>query len=454
MAGNKGIKILSPTGILGYGFPEVSFDRGIELEPDVIGVDAGSTDPGPYYLGSGKLLVPEENLRRDLEIILRAGCERDIPVIIGSAGGAGSAVHVSKVLKIIERAAAKHRLGFRLGIIRADIPADAVLKALDKGRVTPCSSAPEIDAESVLKSTSIVAQMGAEPVMETLKRGCGVVLCGRCYDPVPFAVVPLLEDYDPGLAYHMGKILECGAIAAEPGSGRDCVLGTLSADGFILQSLNPVRRFTVHSTAAHTLYEKSDPYRLPGPGGVLDLRRSRFECVGGDRVRVSGSRFVKSEKYSVKIEGAMPEGFRTVSIAGVRDPVLIGKIDEVISEIKKETQQNFAGCEGDFNLLFHVYGKDGVMGGREPVKKVSSHELGIVIESVGQNRRISEAVCAYARSTFLHFGYPGRLSTAGNLAFLYSPSDVYCGRVYGFSAYHLLEVDDPLEMFPVEIKDF
>ena len=47
-------RILSPTAILGYGFPAESFRRGIQRQPHLIACDAGSTDPGPYYLGSGK----------------------------------------------------------------------------------------------------------------------------------------------------------------------------------------------------------------------------------------------------------------------------------------------------------------------------------------------------------------------------------------------------------------
>lgn len=46
-------KILSATAILGYGFPIASFEAGIAKGPDLIAADAGSTDPGPYYLGSG-----------------------------------------------------------------------------------------------------------------------------------------------------------------------------------------------------------------------------------------------------------------------------------------------------------------------------------------------------------------------------------------------------------------
>ena len=64
---------------------------------------------------------------------------------------------------------------------------------------------------------------------------------------------------------------------------------------------------------------------------------------------------------------------------------------------------------------------------------------------------MADTVCAFARATLLHLGYPGRRSTAGNLAFPYSPSDVHAGEVYRFSLFHLLPIDDPTALFPVEL---
>jgi hypothetical protein len=52
----------------------------------------------------------------------------------------------------------------------------------------------------------------------------------------------------------------------------------------------------------------------------------------------------------------------------------------------------------------------------------------------------------------MHFGYAGRISTAGNLAFPFSPSDLRAGAVYEFSVYHLLEAD-PVTPFPVTIRE-
>lgn len=449
MADKKNFKVLSPTGILGYGFPGESFARGMEMRPDVIAVDAGSTDPGPYYLGSGKLLTGRENLKRDLEIVLPAGRRAGVPVIIGSAGGAGSGEHLERTLEIIREIALENSLRFRLGAVKADVPKKAVLEALSAGRISPLSSVPELSREDVAKSVSIVAQMGQEPVLEALEAGCEVIVCGRCYDPVPFAAGPVKAGFDRGLSYHMGKILECAAIAAVPGSGCDCVIGTITEEYFELKALDEKRVFTPASTAAHTLYEKSDPELLPGPGGVLDLRKTRFEPAGGGTVRVSGSLFSESERYFLKLEGAAPEGFRTISIAGVRDPFLIGQIDGALSEIKETTARRFPGA--GYELLFRVYGKDAVMGRREPGGKTLPREVGLVIEALAETKKLSESVCAFARSTLLHFGYPGRVSTAGNLAFPYSPSDIYCGRVYRFSLYHLMEVDDPAEFFPLEV---
>ena len=38
--------------------------------PQAIAVDAGSTDPGPYYLGSGNSFTNREAVKRDLALII------------------------------------------------------------------------------------------------------------------------------------------------------------------------------------------------------------------------------------------------------------------------------------------------------------------------------------------------------------------------------------------------
>src|SRR5687767_4965902 len=88
------LRILSTTGILGYGIAEDSLLAGLEMKPDVVACDAGSTDQGPADLGGGTFHVPLDSCRRDLELMVRAGQSAKVPIIVGSCGGAGAQVHV------------------------------------------------------------------------------------------------------------------------------------------------------------------------------------------------------------------------------------------------------------------------------------------------------------------------------------------------------------------------
>ncbi|MDR2110186.1 MAG: DUF1446 domain-containing protein [Spirochaetaceae bacterium] len=449
---NNEFRVLSATAILGYGFPLASFEAGMERNPHLIAADAGSTDPGPYYLGAGVSFTGRDAVKRDLEIMLQAGVSRGIPVVIGTAGGSGGEPHLEWCREIIGEIARERDLHFTMAIIHAEMDRERIKAALAGGAVTPLEPAPPLTREAVDASSRIVAQMGLEPILKAAEQGAGVILAGRAYDPVCFAALPILRGYDRALSLHLGKILECASICASPGSGSDCMFGYIGKDYFRVEPLNPIRRCTTLSVAAHTLYEKTNPYILPGPGGHLDLRDCRFEQETGRIVRVSGTRFVPSEINTVKLEGARRIGYRTISIAGARDPILISKIDSVIRGVEERVADNFRGSMEDCRLRFTIYGRDGVMGGLEPTPDVrGAHELGIVIEAIGGTQKQADTICSFARSTMLHYGYEGRRSTAGNLAFPYSPSDFHAGEVYVFSVYHLLRADDPAELFPIDM---
>src|SRR4029450_1626201 len=52
---NDDIRILTPSGMLGYGFPVDHFKLGLALRPHAITIDSGSTDSGPPELGLGRV---------------------------------------------------------------------------------------------------------------------------------------------------------------------------------------------------------------------------------------------------------------------------------------------------------------------------------------------------------------------------------------------------------------
>lgn len=443
------MRILSPTAILGYGFPIESFQEGMERKPDVIGVDAGSTDPGPYYLGTGQSFVNAEAVLRDLSLLVPAAKAAGIPLVIGTAGGSGAAPHVAWCLSLLERVVSDHGLRLDVAVIHGDVPVPAAKAALAAGRMQPLSFVPELTEETLDRCTHLVAQMGMEPLIAALSAGPDVVLAGRCYDPAVFAAPMLLRGFQAGPALHLGKILECAAIATSPGSGRDCVLGTINSCGFSVTTLSAERRFTVQSVAAHTMYEKSHPFLLPGPGGQLDLSRVRFTQLDERTVEVRGSEF-RPGPPTVKLEGAVCVGYRTFCICGIRDSGMISQLDDIFATLRQAVADNFGKktLQTDVELRFRVYGHNGVMGPLEPETRPAGHEVGLVIDVVAPTQKQAAAVCGFVRTTALHLGFPGRISTAGNLAFPFSPSDVDAGPVFEFGVYHIMEVEDPVSLFP------
>ncbi len=444
----KEMKILSPTGIVGYGFPEESFFAGVAQKPDLIACDAGSTDPGPYYLGSGKPFTTRSAVKRDMSLMLKAACELNIPLIIGTAGGSGGTPHLQREIDIVFEIAEEHKLSFNFVTISSEFDKEFLVRELKDGKMLPLGVAPLATEEDIRSCTRVVAQMGVEPIIEALDNDAQVILCGRCYDPAPFAAPAIRNGFSEALATHLGKILECACIAATPGSGSDCIMGYLYEDSFSVEPCTPKRICTTTSIAAHTLYEKSNPYLLPGPGGTLDLRECTFIQETERRVRVRGSKFIPQERKNVKLEGTRFIGCRTISICGNRDFLFIKELDSILEGLKKRTAENLKGAEFYYQLDFIVYGKNGVMGALEPNPIVTSHEVGLVIDAVADTQEHANTVCSVARSTLLHYGYPGRMATAGNLAFPFSPSDIEVGDVYNFAVYCLLENEHPKDLFP------
>lgn len=445
------ITVLAPTGTLGYGFGDAALARGMSMAPDVIAVDAGSTDPGPHYLGSSETLVSRFAAERELRTLVLASRAAGVPLVVGSAGGAGTRQHVDWTADIIREVARSEGLTLRLATIYADVPIERAKAALARDEIHRFEASFELTEALLDETVALVAQMGYEPIAAALDAGAEVVICGRSVDDCALAAYPILKGGDPALAIHMGKILECGAFSAEP-FAMDVMVGRLRDEDFVLEPGSLERRASVASVAAHSLYERENPYLQGGPGHALDLSACRFEQMDERRVRVSGARLADAgDGYWVKLEGARVIGYRTICVAGVRCPTMIARIDEILETVRAETIDYFA--DDSLRLEYHVYGRDGVMGSLEPKRAARPHELGLVVEATAANQELAHGACHRASGALLHCSYPGQVNTSGNLAFPYSPSEIDAGAAYGFSAYHLMKVADAGELFPFQLED-
>jgi hypothetical protein len=82
----------------------------------------------------------------------------------------------------------------------------------------------------------------------------------------------------------------------------------------------------------------------------------------------------------------------------------------------RQTVRDFAAelSPDSYQLIFHQYGRNGVMAEREPLQHVVSHEVGIIGEVAAPTQAIADALCNRARVALMHLSYPGQMATAGN----------------------------------------
>ena len=445
------VRVLSPGGSLGYGTNADSLRRGLELGLDVIGADSGSTDMGAYYLGSGKAYHSRATMKRDMTLILEAGLSNRLPVLIGNAGGAGADVHLEWARAIIEEIARENGMSFRLALIRSEQDKGYLRERGRAGKGRPMPGVPELTVERIDACERVVAQMGFEPFIEALDQGAQVVLAGRACDSGIYAAYPVREGRDPGLALHMGKILECGAMSAVPPTGRDCLMANVDSSSFEILAPNPEREVTPASVAAHMVYEVEHPYLQGEPTGVLDFSEVRFEAASDRSTRVSGTRFHVHDAPTLRFEGAEQVGFRSFVLGGIRDPFLIAQIDEYIAGCTQQTLE-ISGQDGvDINWI--VYGRDGVMGAMEPERDRPAHELAVLAQVLGPTQEIAHDVAALMEARMIGFPYKGARTRTAHVAFPFSPLVNDTGPVYRFSVLHIAELEaasDLTRLFPIE----
>jgi hypothetical protein len=294
--------------------------------------------------------------------------------------------------------------------------------------------------------------MGTEPFIRALDAGADVIIAGRACDDAIFAALPILRGFDKGLSLHCGKILECAGLSAIPYDLAEPLLGRVRHDHFEVEPCHTDHRCTTVSVAGHSLYERGDPCLQPGPGGINDLSDATFTQFDDRRVKVTGSRFVPDAVYRIKLEGAQRVGFRSIVMVGIRDPIMISQLDAILAEARTRSEDRFSASTG-IHLNYRVYGRDAVMGALEPDRHLTSHEVGLMIDVVAPQQELATAVAMFVRGTLQHASYPGIVTTAGNMAYPFSPFGVPVGPAYRFAVYHLMPLTDPCEIFPMSIEE-
>jgi len=445
------IRILSPTGVLGAGYKLSSLERGLALKPHVIACNAGSTDSGPAYLGGGILKQSYEAVKRDLRHLLLGREKLKVPLIIGSCSTSGRDAGVDLVAKMTREIAAEEDLKFRLATIKSDQDPGYLKMRYRQGRIKPLIPAPEID-ETVFDRSHVVGIMGAEPIIGALGLGVDVVLAGRVSDTGLFAAFPSMMGAHAGLNWHAAKTIKCGTgCAVNPGA--DGLFVHMYADHFDVEPLDLENRLTPQSVAAHTLYENANQFFIPESSGILSTELAEYEPISERVVRVSGAEYRKADRYTVRLEGAELVGYQTIVIGGIRDEEIIRQLPKLLpiteAYFSEKIKDILRGGMGDsaINIRYRIYGINGVMGEFEPLEQEWGHEIGVLITVTAPSQELATKIATFVAHASSNLPIPEYHGLVSSIAYPFSPPEIDRGAAYRFSLNHIVEPDDPYEMF-------
>jgi hypothetical protein len=450
----ESVRILVPTGMLGAGFPPETVARGLALGADVIAVDGGSTDSGPYYLGSGTAKTAAAAVARDLRVLLRAAATAGIPLIVGSCGTSGTDSGVDWVAGITRDVLAEEGLALRVATIYSQQRAADLKAHLDKGRVHPLPPAGDLDPETLEGCRHIVAMMGHEPIEAALAGGADVVLAGRATDTAVAAAYPLMMGMPPGPTWHAAKIVECGGqCTTNPRAGG--VLATIDATGFTIEPLDPAAACTPTSVAAHMLYETVNPFSMREPAGTIMVADATYRALDGRRVRVEGSRFEPAAQHTIKLEGARITGYETMSFTAIRDPHILGQITTWAALLRQVITEWVADALGlgpdDYAFDIRLYGYDAILGDLDPAVG-PPREVGVMLLVNAADQATATAIAKIANPLMLHLPTPD-MNHLPSLAFATSPAETERGAAYEFVLNHVVDVDSPASLFRIHLPE-
>ena len=424
-------------------------------EPDFIAAQGGSADGGAAYMGPTYVRSAGDlRIKRQFEAFIGLAAEFNIPFCLGIGGMSGTDLRVDHDLRLLDEVLREKDLKLRIAVVSGEISKEYLMRKLEEGlkikRLGRYEGISEyLLPEDVDRSSKIVAQMGPEPMTKALSMDVDGVVTGRSLDLAHHMSLPLMKGFDKGIAAQLAKVIECGAMCAHPCIIRP-VLGTLRKDHFLVTPADPEQKCTVLSVADHTFYERRNPFLEENPGGILDLTEAEYEQYDERTVKGWGGKW-KSQPYTVKLEGATLAGYETIAILGIRDPIHIRHIDSWLDRIKARTDNKFSDIRNSYQLFFHVYGKDGVLGDLETQKKIP-HEIVILVEVIAETQDMAHSICVYTDHAMKTQDFPGHLRQINSA----SPAKqrIDCGPLYIFHIWHLLPLDGPCEPFQIRVMDF
>ena len=446
------VKVFVPYGAVGLNCTEEAFEAGLAMKPDVISSDAGSTDSGPYYLGSGHGKYSIRDVKRDLKRMVLGAHKLGIPMTIGSAGTCGSDEGVDTVYALIREICEEAGIHKKIAKIYSQQDIEIIKQKYRDGKINALHGAPEITEKTFDECSTIVALLGAEAYEEAFKNGADIIIGGRSTDTAVIAAYPLMKGCDPASCWHAAKTVECGGVCTSAGL-QGGVFMEVDENGFTIKSVQPGSTVSAYSVSAHLIYENSNPIQLIEPGIMIDTKNSTYTELSDTAVRVEGTT-IEYLPYTLKLEGSGPVGYQTVSMAGIRDRKIMQNPMKWVDEVSKagiEKLEKAGTSRDNYHFWLRPYGYNGVSGMEAPEGYVPNEVL-MMLTVTADTQEMATQIAKAFNPLLLHYNmFEGKQMPS--YAFIFSPAEMERGAIYEFKLYHTVFVENPLELVRIAYEN-
>ncbi|HYG65733.1 MAG TPA: acyclic terpene utilization AtuA family protein [Thermoanaerobaculia bacterium] len=267
--------------------------------------------------------------------VLPEALERNIR-ILSNAGGLNPRACRARILDVARELGLT---GLRVGVVEGDDLLPRLKSLIAKGHALKNMDTGEPVGPLVDKVMNANAYLGAWPVVEALKKGAHIVLCGRITDTA-LALAPMIhefgwqrEDWDRMAAGTIaGHIIECGAQCTGGNFSRWWEVPDLWNVGYpiiegredgtfvVTKQEGTGGMVTIDTVAEQLCYEMGDPGGYITPDVTADFTSIRLRQDGKDRVEVSGIQGQPSTPF-LKVSASYLAGFKAsgqITLSGPR----------------------------------------------------------------------------------------------------------------------------------------
>jgi hypothetical protein len=267
--------------------------------------------------------------------VLPEALERNVR-ILSNAGGLNPRACRARILEVARELGLT---GLRVGVVEGDDLLPRLKSLIAKGHAFKNMDTGEPIGPLVDKVMNANAYLGAWPVVEALKKGAQIVLCGRITDTA-LALAPMIhefgwqrEDWDRMAAGTIaGHIIECGAQCTGGNFSRWWEVPDLWNVGYpviegredgtftVTKHEGTGGMVTVDTVAEQLCYEMGDPGGYITPDVTADFTSIRLRQEGKDRVEVSGIQGKPNTPF-LKVSASYLAGYKAsgqITLSGPR----------------------------------------------------------------------------------------------------------------------------------------